>query len=408
MWLARICPRSCRRGKGVADVTSENHRSVAPGSSLAGTRRPSAAPVVRSVRAVRAEPSWGRVLLTTVELWVSRRLRYAGFQRLQVPGRRSGNRVRTRPGRPRALWRWRPSVPKLVLAVVAAAAVALAALQFTGVFDTAAPRVVRAPNPTRATARSVSASPAAVAQSEAVAWITGQVSTAARIGCYPAMCAALQAHGVSASRLVQLGSTLTGVLGTDVIAILPSTDKTLVGQYAPALIASFGSGSSRIEVRGVARGGTAAYQSALRADLAARHTAAAQLLRNPRIDFSAADAASMTADEVDSRVLATLAALSTQFTLRVTAFGDSSPGAPLLYREVTVASAGPGNGTATLTAALAMVTAQESPYLPAYSEIVRLGAGKAVLVIEFASPSPLGLLTMTLTADVRGGVARPW
>jgi hypothetical protein len=405
MWLARICSGSCRRGKGVADVTTENHRSVAPGSSLGATRRPSAASVVRSVR---AEPSWGRVLLTTVELWVSRRLRYAGFQGLQVRGRRSENRVRSRPGRHRAVRRWRPVVPKLVLAVVAAAAVALAALQFAGAFATPASRAVRAPNPSRAATRSVSASPAAVAQSEAVAWITGQVSTAASIGCYPAMCAALQAHGVSATRLVQLGSTLTGVLGTDVIATLPSADETLVDQYAPALIASFGSGGSRIEVRGVARGGAAAYQSALRADLAARRSAAAQLLKNPRIDFSAVDAASMTADEVDSRLLATLAALSTEFTLRVTAFGDSSPGAPLLYREVTVASAGPGNSTAPLAAALAMVKAQESPYLPAYSEIVRLGTGQAVLVIEFASPSPLGLLTMTLTADVRGGVARPW
>jgi len=408
MWLARICSGSCRRGKGVADVTTENHRPVAPGSSLRGTRRPSAAPVVRSVRAVRAEPSWGRVLLTTLELWVSRRLRYAGFQGSQVRDRPSGNRVRSRPGRHRAVRRWRPVVPKLVLAVVAAAAVALAALQFAGAFATPAPRAVRAPNPSRAATRGVSASPAAVAQSEAVAWITGQVSTAASIGCYPAMCAALQAHGVSATRLVQLGSTLTGVLGTDVIATLPSADETLVDQYAPALIASFGSGGSRIEVRGVARGGAAAYQSALRADLAARQSAAAQLLKNPRIDFSAADAASMRADKVDSRLLATLAALSTQFTLRVTAFGDTSPGAPLLYREVTVASAGPGNSTATLAAALAMVKAQESPYLPAYSEIVRLGTGQAVLVIEFASPSPLGLLTMTLTADMRGGAARPW
>jgi hypothetical protein len=306
------------------------------------------------------------------------------------------------------LRRWRPVVPKFVLAVVAAAAVALAALQFVGAFATPAPRAVRVPDPSRAATRSVSASPAAVAQSEAVAWITGQVSTAASIGCYPAMCAALQAHGVSATRLVQLGSTLTGVLGTDVIATLPSADETLVDQYAPALIASFGSGDSRIEVRGVARGGAAAYQSALRADLAARRSAAAQLLKNPRIDFSAADAASMTADEVDSRLLATLAALSAQFSLQVTAFGDSSPGAPLLYREVTVASAGPGNSTATLAAALAMVKAQETPYLPAYSEIVRRGTGHAVLVIEFASPSPLGLLTMTLTADVRGRAARPW
>jgi hypothetical protein len=85
----------------------------------------------------------------------------------------------------------------------------------------------------------------------------------------------------------------------------------------------------------------------------------------------------------------------------VKAFGDSSPGAPLLFREVTVASDGAGNGAARLAAALAMVNAQEIPYLPAHSAIVHLGSGQAVLLIEFASPSPLGLLTPVLTADVQ-------
>ena len=82
-------------------------------------------------------------------------------------------------------------------------------------------------------------------------------------------------------------------------------------------------------------------------------------------------------------------------------FGDSSPGAPLLFREVTVAGYGRGNGAASLAAALAMVKAQEGPYLPAHSAIVRLGTSQPVLLIEFASPSPLGLLTTVLTADMR-------
>jgi hypothetical protein len=409
-------------------VTTEDHRPVAPGRSLGRARRtsnaaassarrhvPGGVPVVHSVRPARAEPSWGRVLLTTVELWVSRRLRHAGFLRRQVRGRRSGNRARARVGRPQTKRRWSPGVPKLTLAVVAATAVAVVGLHFAGAFATDAPRAVRAPDPRHAAAPSVSARSvsarqarsAVSAQSEAVSWIAGQVSTAATIGCYPVMCAALQAHGISARRLVPLASTLTGVPGADVIATLPSADGRVVDQYAPALIASFGSGSSRIEVRTVARAGAAAYQSALRADLAARRSAAVQLLKNQRIKFSMADAARLTAGEVDSRLLATLAALSTQFKLRVTAFGDCAPGAPVLYREVTVASNGAADSTATLAAALAMVKAQEGPYLPAHSAIVRLGTRQAVLNIEFASPSPLGLLTMTLTADVRGGGPGP-
>ena len=191
------------------------------------------------------------------------------------------------------------------------------------------------------------------------------------------------------------------LLKTNVIATLSSAGHGMVDRYAPALIASFGSGSSRIEIRAVAPGGAASYQSALRADLNARKSAGSQLLRNPRIRFSVADARQLRAGEVDSRLLATLAALSPQFTLRVVAFGDSSPGAPLLFREVTVAGYGSGNGAARLAAALAMVRAQEGPYLPAHSAIVRLGTGQPVLLIEFASPSPLGLLTTVLTADMR-------
>jgi len=397
-------------------LTTDNHRPVQPGSSPGDTARPSAAALAFSlrqqhasgrapvVRAVRAEPSWGRVLLTTVQLWVSRRLRQASFlpgqAPGQAPGRRSGNRVSSRPNSVRAARRWHPK--KVALALVAAAAVALGALQLAGAFPTVASRAARPSVSAGPATRSVSPQPAAAAQSQAAAWIARQVSSAAIIGCYPAMCASLQSQGVSASQLMPLGSKMTGVLGTDVIATLPSDNMKLVDQYAPALIASFGSGSSLVEVRAVAAGGAAAYQSALRADLHARKSAGSQLLRNPRIRFRAVDATRLAAGEVDSRLLATLAGLSSQFTLRVTAFSDSSPGAPLLFRAVTVESDGGGNGAATLAAALAMVSAQEAPYLPAHSAIVHHGTGPPVLLIEFASPSPLGLLTTVLTAEVQG------
>jgi hypothetical protein len=296
--------------------------------------------------------------------------------------------------------------------VVAAAAVALAAVQLTMAFSGAAPRAVRSSVPKHPAARHVSPPPATAAQaaaaqaaaaarSEAAAWVAGQVNGTAIIGCYPGMCASLQAQGVSASRLVALSPSMAELLKTNVIATLSSASHGLVDRYAPAVIASFGSGSSRIEIRTVAPGGAASYQSALRADLNARESAGSQLLRNPRIKFSAADATQLRAGEVDSRLLATLAALSSQFTLRVMAFGDSSPGAPLFFRGVTVASYGRGNGAARLAAALAMVKAQGSPYLPAHSAIVHLGTGQPVLLIEFAAPSPLGLLTTVLTADVR-------
>ena len=148
----------------MADVTTENHRPV-PG------RVPVVRPV-RPVRHVRPEPSWGRVLLTTVQLWASRRLRHPAFLR------------------------------RLVLAMVAVTVVALAGLELAGVFtaSASAPRAVRPSVSERAAPpHAVSPGPAAAAQSAAVASITGQISGTAVIGCYPAMCASLEARGVGAA-----------------------------------------------------------------------------------------------------------------------------------------------------------------------------------------------------------------
>ena len=111
---------------------------------------------------------------------------------------------------------------------------------------------------------------AAAAQAQAAAWIAAQVSGDVIVACYPDMCAALQEQGVSAGRLMPLRSAAASPLGASVLVTYPSVRGQLADQYAPALVASFGSGGTRIEVRAVEPGGAAAYQSALRADLAAR------------------------------------------------------------------------------------------------------------------------------------------
>jgi hypothetical protein len=134
----------------------------------------------------------------------------------------------------------------------------------------------------------------------------------------------------------------------------------------------------------------------------ARWRAAGQLLRNSRISFTASDAARLRAGEVDSRLLATLAALSSQYAFGITAFGDAAPDAPPLYRQATITMDDGGNSAAELAAALTMVNEQASPYLPAHCAIIRLGGGRGALRIEFAAPGALGLLTTVLTADIQG------
>lgn len=320
-----------------------------------------------------SEPSWTRVLATTIKLWV------------------------LRAGRGR-----------VVAAVAVAAVITVAALAFSGVFaGTTAPAATRAraastPSPAKAVTHPATA-PASLAQTAAAAWVADQLSSDAIIACDPALCAVLQAQGVSAGRLMPLKPGSPDPHGATVVVTSASADGQLAG-YAPAVIASFGSGSARIDVRAAEPGGVAAYDAALRADLAARMSAGSQLLRNNRIHFTAQDAAQLHAGQVDTRLLATLAALSSQYPFTVTAFGDASPGAAVMYREVSITTGGK-NGTAELASALALVQAQVPPYLPAHATIGHPAVGPATLGIEFAAPSPMGLLTAVL--DVDRSLTRP-
>jgi hypothetical protein len=378
----------------VADVGDDDRHPVLPGRILtSGT--PNAPDGETSPppgsREHATQASWSRILATTLKLWVLRRVQPFGPGRLgQV-----------------AMRRWHLAVLILALAAVGAAAAGFAELsrtaapagQASGPGDSSAGAAARAGTP-------AASSPAAAAAAQAAAWVAGQVSSGAIIACDPAICAMLQAQGVNASRLMpmQPGSDYP-VSATVVVTSSPMSSR-LADEYAPAVIASFGSGQARVGVRATEPGGAAAYQTALRADLAARLSAGAQLLRNRRIQFTGQDAAQLRAGEVDSRLLATLAALSSQYSFRVTAFGDAAPGVQVLYRAVTVTIGGNGNRTAELAAALALVTAQDPPYQPAHAVIIHPAAGQPALSIEFAAPSPLGLLTTVLAADQRPAAAR--
>jgi hypothetical protein len=340
------------------------------------TRQPAPPDSVLSVGAspasVPAEPSWGRVLATTIRVWVSRRLRPAG----------SG---KARPAAPR----W----PLAALLALALAVIAVAAVQFTGVFARTAATAARAPWAAGHAGTAGTSSGAAARRAEAAAWIAGQVSADAIVACDPALCAALLAQGVSAGRLMPLPAGTADPHGAAVMVTSASARSQLAMRYAPAVIASFGSGTARIEVCATEPGGAAAYRSALRADLAARTSAGSQLLRNSRIQFTARDAAQLRAGDVDSRLLVTLAALWIRYSFGVTSFGDASPGVRALFREVTITGGGGEYGAAELAAALALVRAQDPPYLPDHAWIVHPAAGPAALHIQFAAPSPLGLLT---------------
>jgi hypothetical protein len=214
------------------------------------------------------------------------------------------------------------------------------------------------------------------------------------------MCQALKAHGVPVGDLLELGQG-ANPLRSDVIVATADVrgqfGSRLGSVLAPAVIASFGSGDLRIEVRQTASHGAAAYAAAVSADLAARKVSGEELLHSQRILVSAAARRQLSAGQVDSRLLITLVAMAALHPVRVVGFGDSGPGAgagsPLRSADLADAGAVPGAGSsAFMRSMLAFLHAQRAPYLAAHAGAVRLASGQTVLRIEFAAPSLLGLL----------------
>ena len=315
-------------------------------------------------------PSWGPVLATTIRLWAARRLH-----------------------RPRGV-RQALLIAICVLAIGAAVVV----VRFTATSARAARVPASGSAHQSQLARGGSARSSGgvgAVRSQAAAWIADQVGGDETIACDPFMCTALGAHGVASSRLLPLQPAASGAPGADLIVASASAHAWL-SEDAPTLLASFGSGASLIEVRAIPSDGIAAYQATLRSDLADRRSAGAQLMHSGRIEVSAQGAGQLKAGEVDSRLLVMLAVLASQHSWRVITFGDASPGVPSTeapYREVVMAGANSRSGAAGLAAALAVVRAQQVPYQPAQVTTVRLAGGQTGLRIDFAAPSPLGLLT---------------
>jgi hypothetical protein len=334
---------------------------------VADSEKQAREPVTSAAPATRTRaPSWRQVMATTFSLWASRRL----------------PRVR----HPRALL--------VIVCVLVVAAAAVGAVRLTA---TSSHSVARASAPARPHQARAGRAPSAAAsvRSQVAGWIVSQVSSSAAIGCDPAMCTALRADGVAASRLLALAPAASHVPGADVIAASP-VGRAGLSQDAPALLASVGAGSSQVEVRATTAGGPASYAKALAADLAARKPAAAQLLHSGRIKASAAGTAQLQSGQVDARLLIMLDLLASQRSWQVVSFGDASPGVPPAdapYRQVIVAAAGSGSGSAGLAAAVALLHGQQAPYQPAQVTTVQLPGGQTGLRIDFATPGPLGLLT---------------
>jgi hypothetical protein len=214
------------------------------------------------------------------------------------------------------------------------------------------------------------------------------------------MCQALDKHAIPPGDLHELKPGSPAPLRSDVIVVTAviraEFGAGLASVYAPEIIASFGSGSTRIDIRVIAPEGAAAYRSALRADLAARKKAGAELLVSPRISASATARRQLTSGQVDARLILTLAQLASMWPVSIVTFGDlapgASPGIPLRYAYLAEASGRASTDLAAQARQMSdFVHGLRGFFSSARIQAVRL-AGHNVVQIEFAAPSPLGVL----------------
>ena len=213
------------------------------------------------------------------------------------------------------------------------------------------------------------------------------------VGCDPEMCGELQQSGFPAGQLMELQPSAPDPLGSLLVVATPvirnQFGTRLASVYAPLVIASFGSGADQVDIRYVAPGGTAAFESQLAADRKNRITAGEQLLSNKHIQVSAAARTALLAGQVDPRLLVTLSALAYHWPLHLIAFEDPSPGVssdvPLRGVEIGAAA------SAGLPAMVAFLSAQQSQYAPAVARITQAAKGQSVVTVRYDAPGPMGL-----------------
>jgi hypothetical protein len=233
----------------------------------------------------------------------------------------------------------------------------------------------------------------AAAPAEVAAWVANQVSPTAAVACDPAMCRALSAKRVD--KLVVLGSTASDILHSDVVVATAAVRQKLGVRlslvYAPAVIASFGSGKERIDIRVVARKGPTAFEAALATDVQNRRQYGAALLTSARVAASDPARREINDGQVTPQLLMLFADLATGDPIDIVAFGDAGPGASagIPLRSAELSESG---GAAVVQKWLSVLRMQRYPFLPAVAKTIRLN-GKPLFFIEYAAPSPLGLLS---------------
>ena len=273
----------------------------------------------------------------------------------------------------------------------------VAAVALVAVIPTAFSQRGASPRQVTASSTNQQVPAAAAARAQAISWILREVTHAAVVGCDPQVCAELADRGFPARNLLVFGPQSKDPTGAGLVVVTPAIraqfGNRLASIYAPAIIASFGSGTAKIDIRLVTPGGTKGYRAAQQTDLHARKAADAQLLTNSRIKFSATARAQLLSGDIDPRLPMLITAIVSRHPVHIVDFGGWSPGGgpASLLRWVDLATVDRGHltGAAYLRWMRSFIKLQRAQFLPARSEQVTLPAGQSVLRIEYLAPSPL-------------------
>jgi hypothetical protein len=244
--------------------------------------------------------------------------------------------------------------------------------------------------------RVVQVSPAR--QGTVASWVTGQVDPATVISCDPAMCAALVADHYPSKNVHEL-STVSALKTSGLVVVTPAAlqlfGSSLVTAWAPATLATFGSGSSAISVRIVAPHGVAAYVQAARKDEAVRALSEAALTQ-AKITVTGSAAQELKSGQVDGRLFEAIAAAAAVQPVDIVDFGNAGTGAsadvPLRYADLAANDPAAGLSVPVYVQALRTSMDGSPGPRPARAQLLTLPGGQQVLRVEYLGPSQFGVL----------------
>ncbi len=238
-----------------------------------------------------------------------------------------------------------------------------------------------------------------VQQATVAAWVAGQIDPATVISCDPAMCAALMAHHYPSKNVRELSSP-AALKASGVVVVTPVAlqlfGSSLVTAWAPAALATFGSGSSTVSVRLVAPDGAAAYERAAREDQAVRASSEASLAETKGITVKGAAAQELDSGQVDGRLFEALAQAAYVQPIDIVDFGNpgsgASAGVPFRYADLAASNSAVGlSGLAYLHMLRISMRGSPGPR-PARTQLLTLPGGQQVVRVEYLAPGQFGVL----------------